>query len=159
MRPPHAENIIKNAYALDNAAKSPNCPWSSPDLRITCLEDVLRSILNNVSFEGETTPVQYTDEGYVARDFTIYNLQNGTDGYALVAIGKWSKDTQVLNITSKGIQWAPYYGIKPYSLCSTPCGTGEEQVLQQKRCCWTCEPCQDNQITYLKNGITRCTTC
>ena len=147
--------VYSYAYALDTAAKPPDCP----DLQITCLENVLRPLLDNVSFEGETIPIQYTDEGYVTRDFIIYNVQNGTEGYTLVEIGKWSNYSNLLNITNKDIQWAPYYGTKPSSLCSTPCGIGEEQVLQQKRCCWSCEPCEENQITYPKNGITRCTTC
>ena len=150
------------AHALDMAARNSDCVMLTDTQQIGCIEKVLRAYMDSVRFQGETDWISYTDDGYIKRDYIIYNIQNRSSTFEMVEIGHWDTETGVLNISMKNIQWAPgpfNEGDMPISLCSYPCGKGEEQVLQQKRCCWSCEPCDDNQRTYLNNGIKRCATC
>ncbi len=156
--------VYSYAHALEEITAHPECRAAlnmSKSLYVKCLKSKVRQYMHNVSFEGETARVEYLEKfGYMKRHYEIYNLQNGTSGFEFVKIGVWNKTSTRLEMDNVTIQWAPYFkGKKPTSLCSQPCGVGEEMVLQQRRCCWTCEACEDNQITYHIQGIKRCTTC
>ena len=158
--------VYSYVHAIEEIAKRPECKSKLNETRdqyVECLKRNVRLFLRNVTFEGETANVQYLRNfGYTKRHYEIYNLQNGTNGFEWVKLGLWNKTSTRLEMDNITIQWAPYFkGEKPKSLCSQPCGIGEEMVLQQRRCCWTCEACEANERTYHKHGqkITSCTPC
>ena len=158
--------VYTYVHAIEEISKNPECKAalaSSKKSYIQCLEGKVRPYLENITFEGETAKVEYLKKfGYTKRHYEIYNLQNGTNGFEWVKIGLWNKTSTRLEMDNITIQWPPYFkGKKPKSLCSEPCGIGEGMDLLQRRCCWTCKPCADNEKTYYWSTQKRtvCTKC
>lgn len=100
---------------------------------------VLRSHLYNVSIRSPSSnTVMFDMEGNDQNGFyEIVNL--GTNGTFFV--GEWNNMNR-LNLTHE-VQWNTGSGEQPISICSAPCGSGQEPVLVPERseCCWTCEAC------------------
>lgn len=97
----------------------------------------LREQLYNVSFTSPTSnKVFFGKTGGQDGFYDIVNM--GRKGVR--EIGTWSS-VGSLEITDD-IEWHNDGGV-PLSVCSLPCGSGEEPVLvpDQSDCCWTCEAC------------------
>ncbi len=155
--------VYSYAYALENIVKHLDCGIhaSNREEYLSCLKDHLPLYMRNVTFLGETERVRYIPMfGYTKRHYVINNLQNTSNGYELVKIGVWNKTSTALEMDDVDIHWAPHYkGEKPTSFCSKPCGIGEEMVHQQRRCCWSCQQCQEHQITFWMGPVKRCESC
>ena len=158
--------VYTYVHTIEKISKNPECITAlaeSKNSYIKCLQTKVRPYMENIRFEGETAKVEYLKRfGYTKRHYEIYNLQNGSNGFEWVKIGLWNKTSTHLEMDNITIQWPPYFkGKKPKSLCSEPCGIGEEMDLLQRRCCWTCKPCEDNEKTYFLSAQKRtvCTKC
>lgn len=77
----------------------------------------------------------------------FYDIVNLGQSGGPVKVGSW--DTQSvpsLDIHTGSIEWRNGLDV-PLSMCSVPCGAGEEPVLVQDQsdCCHTCEPCDGDR--------------
>ena len=146
------------AYGLQNALDSDHCSgYTTKDSQIACADLYLQEFLHDVKFEGETGYVAFNEKGQVDHSFLISNIQLHDGIYDMVPVAYWNQSRGALDWTGTEIQWSQ--GAQPESVCSKPCGRGEGQILQQKECCWVCDPCGDNQYTQDWYNVQRCYTC
>lgn len=147
------------ALAIDYQLRN-NCRDSSGSV-MWCVKQGLGEVLRKVTFIGEARDqVEFDENGDGITSFTISNLQRSNSspfGYIMRKVGLWNKYTKTLNLDKDNIEWAG--GVKPMSNCSYPCGVGEAMELHQKRCCWACVRCLDNQYTRTEHGIVSCHNC
>ena len=113
----------------------------------------LREHLYNVSFESPTSNKVFFDRTG-DQHLAFYDIVNlGRNG--IRTIGTWN-NIDFLNITGD-IQWRDAGGV-PVSICSAPCGSGQQPVLVPERsdCCWTCESCQGANTVSTGENCTAC---
>ncbi len=156
-------NVI--AHAIDQTIQSGICTSNPSEAFLSCVEHHLTQNLRKESIQGETGPVKFSRrDGSVRRSYRIYNIQNGSKTWKFAHVATWNYTTRRLTFTNEKIQWVSTESNKgnvPESICSRPCGKAEQQILQQKRCCWVCEKCTDKQYTDIWPGykIQRCWDC
>ncbi len=73
----------------------------------------------------------------------IYNLQGSEDSelsFRLVAT--WDH-LRLLTVNKNAIEWRSGSDLPPQSVCSLPCGPGQEPIAipGQAQCCWRCRDC------------------
>ena len=114
--------------------------------------ELLQEALYSVNFTGSSGNLVTFNRSGETGAFFIKNLQRNsqTGEYTFETIGSWD-NTLVID---SPIQWVA--GDVPVSRCSEPCPAGHHRVVQvESRCCWTCEPCQDQEVS---NGVS-CRLC
>ena len=128
--------------------------------------ELLRKYLQNVTFSGVSTEIiSFDKNGDQQGGYILKNLQQNSSGdFIFSTIGHWDEipsdfgRSTPLEI-SGAIQWSHDRGDEvPESLCSRPCGNGEQQipVNDQVECCWRCIPCPGT--TTVSTGVV-CTAC
>ena len=91
--------------------------------------------------------VNFDENGTLHRDIEVLNYDGRT--YKSIAIWKWNKMSKVskMEFTNKTVSWPGNSKTVPLSICSKPCKIGERKVVSKtKECCFTCHPCQGNEI-------------
>ena len=108
---------------------------------------LLRSYLLNVSLSNidifDENGLLFNRNGDVQISYSIFNLQttNANNMFEYRPVGSWDHINQ-LNLNVSNIEWTRGEGV-PQSLCSLPCGPGQEpvNVPGQEQCCSTCRTC------------------
>ena len=146
--------IYALAYALDSMYRcreprglleNGKCPNTRSIIKP---EDTLL-YLRNVSFEGITGPIQFTENGDpFASSYDIVNFQKQGQHYANVKVGTWmGGTTNKLTINSTLIKWSDLEDTEnPMSTCSQSCPPGTKQTATVS-CCWECIKCPIGSIS------------
>ena len=107
---------------------------------------LLRNYMLNVSLANidllQRKGKLFDKNGDVQSSYTIFNLQTDLSGaYSFRPVGSWDH-VNLLNISVSDIKWRSGREV-PQSVCSLPCGPGQEPVSvpNQAQCCWTCRSC------------------
>ena len=108
--------------------------------------ELLRQYMLNISLSNidlfENRGQLFDNNGDVQHSYTIFNLQTDLSGaYLFRPVGIWDH-VNLLNISVSDIEWRSRREV-PQSVCSFPCGPGQEpvNVPNQPQCCWTCRSC------------------
>ena len=128
--------------------------------------ELLLKYLRNVTFSGVSTKIiSFDSNGDQQGGYVLKNLQqNPNRDFTFRTIGHWDEiptefgRSTPLEISGE-IQWSHSRGNEvPESLCSRPCGNGEQRVpiADQVECCWMCTPCPG--FNSVSTGIA-CTKC
>lgn len=170
-----AEYVMDAVYAFAHAIQN-LMAGSCPNRSCLCEEitmqrfsrralngTLLREHLYNVSFESLTShEVKFDKSGDQEGFYNIVNLgRNGVRN-----VGTWNSKNH-LEIDTGKIEWrgggegsggGGGADVVPQSMCSLPCGDGEERVgvLEQSDCCWTCERCPASDMY---SAGDECATC
>ena len=147
------QGVYAFALALNNLLKN-NCPNETLCNEIIVTRsngkavngELLRRYMLNVSLSNINLfddKGQFFDKnGDVQNSYTILNLQTDLSGaYLFRPVGSWDH-VNLLNISVSDIEWRSGREV-PQSVCSLPCGPGQEPVSvpNQAQCCWTCRSC------------------
>ena len=153
------DTVYAYAYALDSLLTGV-CKMTSGNALFWCINNNIREAMCELEFMGETGEmVKFNEEGNRDISYDILNVQkdNG-DGYVMKLLARYNSTmSELVVVPDAEMTWSQ--GKQPESACSHQCGVGEEQVIQQKKCCWVCVDCLVNQYTMLWYGNERCFTC
>ena len=150
-------NIIRGVYAIAKALNtmiSYYCPNNILCDRVIISRissevvngELLRKYLLNTSlsdinhFDGDEQ--LFDKNGDVTSSYAIFNLQiDSSSTFKFRPVGSWDH-VNLLNISVSDIKWRSGRKL-PQSVCSLPCGPGQEPVSvpNQAQCCWTCKGC------------------
>ncbi|XP_075227650.1 metabotropic glutamate receptor 1-like [Lycorma delicatula] len=122
---------------------------------------LFKNYLLNVSFtygEGDGEIVEFDKNGDPPGRYNIMNFQLLSNGsYNYVHVGDWNNGTLTLRET---IQLGQTPGVTVESVCSRPCPQGHFKKMQEggqeKKCCWMCMACKDNEILTDEETCTEC---
>ncbi|RWS25535.1 metabotropic glutamate receptor-like protein [Leptotrombidium deliense] len=104
--------------------------------------------------------VRFDNSGDGLGRYNIYNYQKVTNAdnntvYVYEKVGNWLEEGLILE--KDKIIWNEGNRTPPDSICSYPCSTGLQKIMQQgDTCCWICNECRDFQ--YLVDEFT-CEDC
>ncbi|KAL5271456.1 hypothetical protein ACHWQZ_G001922 [Mnemiopsis leidyi] len=85
--------------------------------------------------------------------FVTYNTSS-TD-HDLIKFGEWNSSHKSYDLDGT----LPYGGAPPHtSICSRNCPPGTRQIVEEKKCCWRCEECGQDQFSPRSNSL-RCQNC
>ena len=150
-------NIIRGVYAIAKALNTMinyYCPDNILCDRVIISRissevvngELLRKYLLNTSlsdinhFDGDEQ--LFDKNGDVTSSYAIFNLQTDSSStFKFRPVGSWDHINR-LNISVSDIKWRNGREV-PQSVCSLPCGPGQEPVSvpNQEQCCWTCRGC------------------
>lgn len=156
-----SDAIYALAHALDLMIK---CKESDPT-RVNCLELLkprdLAAYMKNVSFQGMTGKVVFSDEGNPVDSFyDIVNFkQDHQKQWDIVPVGFWEGKGSYskLTINQSLIQWSNDENVTPESTCSKTCPPGFKQT-DTVACCWECLECPEGHVNP-SPGSRNCTKC
>ena len=140
--------VYSFAHALHNAITE-TCPRNST---VSMCQDILIQRFSRTAMNGtilrdniyrlnftslSTNDIIFDNAGDQRGYYDIKNLRHDD---TLVKVGEWD-NVNSLRITGD-IEWRGESRV-PISVCSLPCGDGEEQqtLLNRADCCWTCRSC------------------
>ena len=150
-------NIIRGVYAIAKALNT-MISFYCPD-NILC-DGVIISRISSEVVNGELlrkyllntslSDIHHFDDdeqlfdknGDVTSSYAIFNLQTDSSStFKFRPVGSWDH-VNLLNISVSDIEWRSGREL-PQSVCSLPCGPGQEPVSvpNQEQCCWTCRSC------------------
>ena len=145
-------NVIDAVYAFAHAIDkmvSVNCPENTGLCEAVTLQRFSHSILNGTLLREYLYNVSLMNMALVSSKLiqkgdqpVFYDIVHLGRRGGPVKVGSWDiLSVPSLDITGN-IEWRNGLSV-PVSICSTPCGAGEEPVLVQDQsdCCHTCEPC------------------
>ena len=151
------------ALALDKVISGP-CLSIELEEVYSCIDMYLNEVLKETNFTGsDEIPVSFDENGdRLQAQYIIQNVQDlGNDTYELVTIGMYFGDNESLIFNEHDIHWTTG-NVKPTSVCSVPCRKDEGTVYQQKRCCWDCKTCRDDEYLWrsaVNEDIWFCVSC
>ncbi|CAH1795014.1 unnamed protein product [Owenia fusiformis] len=158
------DSVFTYAYALDAYIKG-NCSNMNKFEIMNCVTGKgLLSYLKNTSFEGETGAIQFDKNGDGLANYTINNLQRNSEGnYEIHTVATWSSQSRSLLFNGADVQFKQQIlnagNSVPESYCSDPCPVHYKQIPDVKPCCWLCEECDQDQMTYVRDGYIACKNC
>ena len=104
--------------------------------------------------------IRVNKNGDMVASVAAYQYQrryvNGIKSYVTVKVGTLNSDN-MLSLDMNRILWIGYNNVtnssaavKPDSVCSLPCKSGQYTVQLDSACCWICEPCPpDGDVSWL----------
>ena len=111
-------------------------------------------IKSSVCNDKYNLSLEFDAEGSYYRDVEIINFDGET--YNTVGVWKGKGNTRKIESNDSKIVWFNGSNRPPASICSKPCKTGERKVVSNaKECCFTCHPCQGNEIL-INNTCFKC---
>ncbi len=104
---------------------------------------LLNVSLSDINFLQQNDSRLFDSFGDVQGSYMIYNLQGSEDSelsFRLVAT--WDH-LRLLTVNKNAIEWRSGSDLPPQSVCSLPCGPGQEPIAipDQAQCCWRCKDC------------------
>ncbi|KAK3723817.1 hypothetical protein QZH41_019485 [Actinostola sp. cb2023] len=158
-----SDAVYAVAHALDLMiqCKGPN-PSGASCLGSSLQPRDLAAYMKNVSFQGLTGNVVFSDEGNPVHSFyDIVNFRPDITNkkYSIVPVGSWegSRDSEKLNINISLIEWNNDENLAPESTCSKVCPPGYKQT-DTVACCWECLECPEGFVNP-HPGYPNCTKC
>ena len=152
-------SVYLYAYSLDSlirkSCQNLGCWQSAEDVKIDGVE--LLAALKTTQHDGPYGRVVLDSNGDGIGKFVVSNLQLGDDGqYKMVDVGYWDAENETrLWLNDAMIQWPQNDIHPPESVCKQECSTGQAVIALQRRCCFGCLQCPDNNI--VANGT--CSPC
>ncbi|XP_014680700.1 PREDICTED: metabotropic glutamate receptor 3-like [Priapulus caudatus] len=117
--------------------------------------------LRKVSFAGSSGQVEFDHTGDIKGKYmiSVYQRSDESGENDFVRFGSWDTVTRDWKLSIERIQWRRAAGDQslPTSECSRPCARRHSVALHELHCCWTCIPCQVNEI--LATNDTGCQAC
>ena len=181
-------NFIDTVYIFANAIgraiqycmnKLNHSTYGKQDI-IDCVRGkTLLNELKNTLYDGYIKHVEFDENNDILSiQQIVQQLQKvGDSDYAFQSVGYWDRknDTIILH-NDPPFQWTTenndykpgdgddvfYWDLKngmvPESVCSRPCGKGQETIVNEvnPKCCWECVDCANNEKV---NNNSRCEQC
>ena len=153
--------VMDGVYAFAHALDGLNrylCPDGKicPEMRSFDGEE-FRQLLNTSFTSVDDRTVTILPNGDVSGRYSIrYFKQLDDGGFKFVTVGQWDKTTNKSTV----IQDFPWSrgDDKVEGICREPCDVGQrEKIDADNTCCWTCSPCDNDEIVV--NNNKECRSC
>ena len=151
------DTVSAFAFALQDLLwDTQNCSYNIDEY----IREHMTYYISKVFFIGECFDLVYLDKyGDGQKDYELYNFQKVGDDYEYVRLATWQTQLFAMDWNNRTIQWPNDTIDPPKSACSEPCKTGERQVIKYIQCCWECEACNEDEISYMDGNMQRCKRC
>ncbi|XP_038071267.1 metabotropic glutamate receptor 4-like [Patiria miniata] len=156
---PVVDGVYAFAHALDSLVAE-LCPERSDCPAIGGASgEMLKPHLLRVNFTGTGGLLFFDENADPPGKYILKNYQKMENGkYGSVEIGLWDSQiaTTRLYLQDDLIRWQGDSLEVPRSTCIPDCSPGFILVPSQEKCCWLCQPCNDNEIVV---NSSECVTC